>query len=318
MKSLKNKYTSKTAVLIYGGPSCIDLLDRLSEIDRKKHVIFLDSKALTPDYFKNSPEPDFYLLPYPEKAKDNSLQNLVYQSLKVRVPIKNFIKKEYYPMVDEIVEKEEFYFIKWNPAKGPHKRIRYREDLYLKDSPMELLLNYNSTKIITIKEAFKREFPNIHLNNQFFYFEFNVEPPVVGDYLNYINPTEDGSRVLVNHNSYSNSAAACHFPLLNYMGFKDLCFIGYDMSQLGILEYNGLDTFKSFFHYRTFLFLIRHAIRHGNVRTNLHPYLRNRNEFIDLEKFIDLSDLNMKRVIGKKSLSGKVKNMPLTDFNELL
>ena len=41
-----------------------------------------------------------------EKAKDNSLQNLAYQSLKVNVPIKPFVKREFHGVIEEVLSNE--------------------------------------------------------------------------------------------------------------------------------------------------------------------------------------------------------------------
>ena len=110
MKSIKDNYQNKSALLISGGPSALELLPKLKYINRDKFTIFLESKALTPYFVSCATEPDFYLLPHPEKAKDNSLQNLAYQSLKVNIPIKSFVKKEFHTQLDEILTKKDNYF----------------------------------------------------------------------------------------------------------------------------------------------------------------------------------------------------------------
>jgi len=316
MRSLKNKYKTKNAVLIFGGPSCLKMLDKLHGINRDRNVIFLETKALTPLYFNTGPEPDFFFLPYPEKAKDNSLQNMVYQSLKVNVPIKYFIKSKYHSEADTIINQQEEIFEEWNPKKGPHKRIRHKADIYLKDSPMELLLKYNKTSIITIQDSFTREFPNIVPNNRFHFFKFN-QNQTPKEYTYYINPTETGTEVVVNQNSYTNSASICFFPLLHFMGFRNLYFIGFDMSVLGILEYNCLKTFKSVLHYRLFSFLIRNAIRHGNYKINLHPFLRPRSEFYDIEDLLNHSSSTITRIKADNKYVGKIKGMKSVELDEL-
>ena len=95
MKSIKDNYQNKSALLISGGPSSIELSPKLKYINRDKFTIFLESKALTPYFVSCGTEPDFICFLIQRKQKDNSLQNLVYQSLKVNIPIKPFVKKNF-------------------------------------------------------------------------------------------------------------------------------------------------------------------------------------------------------------------------------
>ena len=317
MKSIKDKYQNKSALLISGGPSALGVLPKLKYINRDKFTIFLESKALTPYFASCATEPDFYLLPHPEKAKDNSLQNLVYQSLKVNIPIKPFVKKEFHSQLNEILIKKDDYFETWNPKKGVHKKIKHKKNLFFKDSPMDLIRDLPNIKILTIRDSFEREFPDIKLSNKFHYFKFNQEP-IDKSYLNYINPTEKNDEVYINANSFTNAAAISTFPILKYLGFSDVYFLGFDMNSLGTLEYNGLKTFKSQFHYLLFMILIRKAIRHGaNIKLNFPFHLRTKQEFTDLEEFIDKTHFKLFRIEGDSKKIGKVQSMNKVTIEEL-
>ena len=95
MLSLKNLHLGKDAILISGGPSALGLIKKLKFIDREKFIIFLESKALTGYYVNNGIIPDYYLLPYPEKSKDNTLHNFIYQSMKIGLEVKYFLKEKF-------------------------------------------------------------------------------------------------------------------------------------------------------------------------------------------------------------------------------
>ena len=135
--------------------------------------------------------------------------------------------------------------------RGIQKRCTRRSNtkkISFKDSPMDLIRGLPNIKILTIRDSFEREFPDIKLSNKFFYFKFNYES-IEKSYLNYINPIEKNDEVYINTNSYTNAAAISTFSILKYLGFSDIYFLGFDMNLLGTFEYNGLKTFKSQFHY---------------------------------------------------------------------
>ena len=182
---------------------------------------------------------------------------------------------------------------------------------------MDLIRGLPNIKILTIRDSFEREFPDIKLSNKFFYFKFNYES-MKKSYLNYINPIEKNDEVYINANSYTNAAAISTFPILKYLGFSDIYFLGFDMNLLGTFEYNGLKTFKSQFHYLLFMTLIRKAIRHGaNVKLNFPFHLRTKQEFTDLEVFIEKTHFKLLRIEGDSMKIGKVENMNKVAIEEL-
>ena len=90
------------------------------------------------------------------------------------------------------------------------------------------------------------------------------------------------------------------------------------MNSLGTLEYNGLKTFKSQFHYLLFMILIRKAIRHGaNIKLNFPFHLRTKQEFTDLEEFIDKTHFKLFRIEGDSKKIGKVQSMNKVTIDEL-
>jgi hypothetical protein len=59
-----------------------------------------------------------------------------------------------------------------------------------------------------------------------------------------------------------NSAVISLFPILRYMGFDRVCFVGMDMSLLGSLEYSALSTFKSMGNFQQFFNNARRTYSH--------------------------------------------------------
>ena len=70
----------------------------------------------------------------------------------------------------------------------------------------------------------------------------------------YINIQEKGDLCLVNSNTYTNSAAISTYPILKYMGIKDIFLFGFDGTMNGVFENNSYSLFKSQFHF----YLFRH------------------------------------------------------------
>ncbi len=318
MINLKNKHKGKDALLISGGPSALESIHELHKINRDRIKIFLEAKALTPLYQEKGVEPDYYLLPYPEKSKDNTLQNLILQAMKVDVPVKPFFRKKFHFVIDELTKNKSKFFIPWNPKKGPHKNLKHRPNIYFKDSPYDLIRKYDNMKIITDKDAFKNEYPDSEIKNEMHYFRFD-DYKVDKSYENYINPIERNDEIFINTKSFTNTAAISTFPIINYMGIKRIFFLGYDMNMMGTFEYNATSIFKSSFHHALFIFLIRHAIRYFINPLEFQPlHLRPKKEFIDLENFIEITHLSMQRINGKKRKVGQIKNFESILFEDIL
>lgn len=296
MISLKNKYLNKSALLISGGPSAVNLLPELKSLDRERFIVFLESKALTKSYVRHGVEPDFYLLPYPEKSKDNYFGNIVYQSLKVDVPIKRFIKTKYHDEVDYIIQRKDVLFEPWS-NKSLSKKYKYKKNTFLKDSPFSLISSFPNMKIITRKASFEDHFSGYKFQNKFHYFYFNQEEKQQS-FINYINIHEMEDKCYINQNSFTNSAAISTFPIIKYLGLKDVYLLGFDGTMLGVFEYNADKIFKSKLHFYLFLFLCRHAFSH-NYKINIPMYLRPKNDLTDFDLLLDEFEFNVYRIIDR-------------------
>jgi len=319
MKRLKNLHEKKDAVLISGGPSAISLLPKLKLLNKNRFVTFLESKALTHQFLQSEIIPDYFLLPHPEKAKDNSFQNFVYQSIKVNVPIKFFLKNEFHSEVNIILENKEKYFESWNPIKGPHKKIRYRDHIFLKDSPFDLLNKIPETKIITEKQNFINFYGNMKvsaLKNEFYYIKFN-DKVAAKSFSNYINLSEKDGDAFVNQNAFTNTAAISTFPIMKYMGINNIYLIGFDGTMFGTFENNADKLFKSRLHFYAFIFLCRRAFSH-NFSVNYPIYLRPKSDLFDVDELLEMLDFEIFRLKGSHYETAEFMNMKEISVSELL
>ena len=89
----KNFYSEKNAIVFLGGTSIARYLNKLDNINKDKNVIFIESKLISEVLIKNNLDPDYIICPFPDKLKDNYLQNIIFRSLKAKVNIKFFYKE---------------------------------------------------------------------------------------------------------------------------------------------------------------------------------------------------------------------------------
>src|SRR5439155_22060972 len=132
---------------IVGGPSLVEQKFDFSALKRKGYVVFLEAKALTPGFLESGVEPDFYLMPFPSKCKDNALQAFVIRGQFAEVNTTPFLKSRWRPVARYLRANFEEYFEQGRVHKGAHKRFKYRPDVYLPDSPFELLQKLPNTRI---------------------------------------------------------------------------------------------------------------------------------------------------------------------------
>ena len=106
----------------------------------------------------------------------------------------------------------------------------------------------------------------------------------------YYNPDDSGTRVTLRNVQFVNSAAIGLYPLLSYMGFKEVFFFGMDMSMLGSFEYAAPYSFKTMLHFRGYFWRTQHVFNANYVR-NPHYYLRPPYEFENIKELPeDLAD----------------------------
>lgn len=253
MIRLRNAHRGERAAVVFGGPSLIATGFDFGGLRNRGFVTFLETKALTPRFLQAGAPPDYFLMFFPEKAKDNGLQHWVYRSLLTGHRLDWLLKPAFRATALEIRRRFDEYFEPWRPHRGVHKRFRWRPSVYLRDSPYELLQQAPESRIIVNRSLVAHYFPQFGYGDRAFYFDQTPEEPTF-DLDKYFNPLErDGMVILRCANTFMNSAAIALYPVLHYMGFKEAYFLGMDMSILGSLEYAAPYTFRSMVHFWWFL-----------------------------------------------------------------
>lgn len=295
MHRLKNKYQNKRALVIFGGPSLIEQQFDFKKIKSKDYITFLDTKALTPYLLNAGFKPDFYLMPFPEKSKDNGLQQSIYRSFLAQSNIRLLLKKKYHSEYFNLKNNFDNYFESWRPHRGAHKRYKWKKDVYLKDSPFDLLKNIPDAKIIANRSLLKEYFSEFIYNNQIYFFDFMDEGAKSFNFEQYFNPIEKKGEVLFQSVNFLNSAAIVLYPILHFMGFRDIYFLGMDMTMLGTLEYSAPYIFKSMLHYRWFFYKSKQAFNSA-YKVNKPYYYRPQSEFEDSAKIFSYKNIKFKRI----------------------
>ena len=250
MHRLKNEFQGERAVIIFGGPSIIENHLDLSLLDKHRYAIFLESKALTPYFLDFGIEPHFFLMFYPEKCKSNSFQMVIFQSFLANIDLRPLIRDDLRPELDHMKNHFDDYFEVWKP-KMPHKRYRWKPDVYLKNSPFDLLSKLKHTSLITYVAPFRQYVTRFEFDNPLYMYDHEL---ATGSFSldAYYRPVVDDGCLKVADSRFTNSAAIALYPILNYLGFSKVYFIGMDMSMLGSMEYASLYTFKSLHHFGLF------------------------------------------------------------------
>src|SRR6516164_4204189 len=102
MLRLKNAHRGERAAVIFGGPSLLAHGFDFGRLRDRGFVTFLETKALTPAFLQSGLEPDYFMLAFPEKAKDNTLQHFVFRSFLAERRIDRFLKAEHRVVIDEM------------------------------------------------------------------------------------------------------------------------------------------------------------------------------------------------------------------------
>ena len=316
MKRLKDTYSGRDALVILGGPSVIENRVPLDRVDRKHVTVFLESKALTPYFVKAALTPDFYIMFYLEKCKSNAFQHVVFQSFLADIDLTDLIREEFQDEVRYMKENFEAFFEDFRPERGVHKRFRYKTEIRLRNSPLELLSRFPETACLALEDnfqAYKVSFP--HPNPV---YTCGILP-AAGDFdlQEYYTLDESGAIPRVKDYRFLNSAAIALFPVLNYMGFHTVFFLGMDMSMLGSMEYAACYTFKSMAHYRRFFKKAQRAFS-GNFKANKRLFMRPPHEFSALEKILKYRGMNFVNIYEPFEYSLPVDGIPNISFKEFL
>jgi hypothetical protein len=253
MIRLKGAYRGERAAVIFGGPSLLAHGFDFARLRERGFVTFLETKALTPRFVAAGLVPDYFLMLFPEKSKDNALQHFVYRSFLAEYRIDSFLRPAYRPVVAEMRAAFNDNFEFWRPHRGPHKKYRWRPGVYLRDSPYDLLPRIAGSRLIVNRQLAEHYFPGCRYSDRSYYFGTRLGEPAF-DIDKYFNPVEeDGIPNVRCADTFSNSAAISLYPLLHYLGFRDVYFLGMDMSIVGSFEYSAPFTFQSMAHYWWFL-----------------------------------------------------------------
>jgi hypothetical protein len=310
---MKNFYKCKNAIVILGGTSIKKYLSVLRNINKEENVIFAETKCISKKLYENQIFPDFIICPFSNKLKDNYFQNIIYRSFLRKVNIKFFIKKKFFHEVDYLKLKFDEIYEVWRPHKGINKNLKYKNNIYLKNSPFENLDFFPDSKIILNKSDYLENFPDIKLNNQIINLKFiKIERDF--NQKDYFDIDYSDNAFYLKESNFLNSQAICHFPILNYLGFKKIFFLGMDMNFFGSYAYDFKEIFKSTYHLYLYLFIIRKTLN-GNFKMNFPIYLRPKEEFNNLEMIIP-SENNFYRVVDKSNYVKvpKLNEISIKDF----
>lgn len=297
MRRLKNIHRGDRATVILGGPSLVDQQFDLARLRSKNHVLFLESKALTPGFLASGLTPDYFLMLFPEKCSSNGFHNFVFRSFLAGYELDWLVRPEFRPVIRSMRDRFDEYFMPGNVQRGPHKRYRWRTDIELDKSPNQLLAHLPKTKVLANRDLLRTYFPNFQHPNERYEFrqlEGHGEPFTTERY--YAVEERDGD-VFVRDFGFLNSAAIALYPLLKYMGFRTAYFLGMDMSMLGTMEYAAPFTFKSMLHYRWFFHSTKHVFNAAYV-PNRPWYIRPQSEFEDLQALVDPAHIDLIRVFN--------------------
>lgn len=296
MRRLKDAYRGERAAVILGGPSLIERQFDFGRLRSKNFVLFLESKALTPRFLETGLVPDYFLMLSPDKCLSNGFHNWVFRAFLAGFRLDGLVNPELVPIVREMRERFDELFEPGNAKRGAHKRYRWRSGVQLKDSPCELLGKLPTTRILAERTLLNKFCPNLAWANERYLYDQRIEPePFTLD--NYYGVMEEDDRVIVRNCSFLNSAAIALYPLLRYMGFRTVYFLGMDMSMLGSMEYGAPYTFKSMLHYRWYFWRTRHVFN-ASYRPNRPWYIRPQSEFEALKSLIDPGRIDLVRVFA--------------------
>lgn len=316
MIRLKDAHRGQRALVVFGGPSLIAQGFDFGRLNNLGFVTFLESKALTPHLLRSGFVPDYYLMLFPEKSKDNTLQHFVFRSFLARYRIDGLLAKPFRHVAEEMRARFDECFESWWPNR-PHKRLRWRPDVYLPDSPYDLLRRLPTTRVIVDRELVDEYFPNFAYAGQAYYFAKAPGEPVF-DIEKYYDPLDADGMVRVRCcDAFLNSAAIALYPLLRYLGFQEVYCLGMDMSILGSLEYAALYTFRSMAHYWWFLRRNGRAFS-GNYIRNGWLFDRPQNEFDALRMLWNEGPIAFTRVYDPWRWAAPVDGVRVMSVAQLL
>ncbi|MBF0355144.1 MAG: hypothetical protein HQL43_07915 [Alphaproteobacteria bacterium] len=257
MQRLEGFHKGDRALVFMGGPSVLKKRVDISRLAGKGFTVFLESKALTERFLDWGLPVDYYLMFYPDKAKSNSFQMVVLQALLSKLDLKPLVHPERHAQIDYMLSHLDSYL---SPGKQniTHKRLMWNADVFLPGSPFELLPKLQQARLIAYQPALKTAVSKQIFEQEMHTFDTDESP---GDLSleGYYKPLIKDGRLVLQSSRLTNSAAIALYPLLKFMGFSKVYFLGSDMSMLGTMEHAAPFTFLSMSDYRQFFDRARRA-----------------------------------------------------------
>lgn len=318
MIRLKGAYRGERAAVIFGGPSLLAHGFDFGRLRDRGFVTFLETKALTPRFLDTGLVPDYFLMLFPEKAKDNALQHFVYRSFLAEFRIDPLLRRAYRHVIADMRTHFDDHFEFWRPHRGPHKRYRWRPHVYLRDSPYDLIGRIPTSRLIVNRRLREHYFPDCQFADRSCYFG-GMPGERVFDVDKYFNPIEqDGIPHVRCADGFSNSAAIALYPLLHYMGFREAYFLGMDMSNIGSFEYSAPYTFRSMAHYWWFLHR-NERVFNGNPKVFKHGWLfsRPKPEFVAVQTLWSQSPVTFTQVYEPWRWAWPIDGIRTVTYNQL-
>ncbi len=348
MIELENKHQGQNAIVIMGGPSILENGYDLSLLNNCSGIIFLESKALTPRFLEYGIKPDYYMMFYPEKSRTNTLQQQFLQAISCGFELSRCLKKEYVEEWVDFKDRFDQYADIWR-FSYPHKRFRIKKDVVLLNSPLSLLEKLPNMNLITYDKAYEADGFNINrLPNRV--YEYTHDEKLTDSFDSYFNPKVVNGKLAIPNIGRVNSAAIALYPLLNYMGFKKVFFIGMDMSYLGALEFSSFYTFKSMHHFGrffnnarpTFSYRFPRGTKNGighfifsliknkydmtkifedlsyDIRGLNGRFLREKNQYQDCEKLFNYNDIEFNNIFQPFKYAKPIPGINNISFNQFI
>ncbi len=293
---LKGAHRGERAAVIMGGTSLVAQPFDFARLRSQGFVTFLESKALTPGFLASGLVPDYFLMLSPDKCLNNAFHNWVFRAFCAGFSIDGLVKPEFLPVVQDMRARFDELFEAGSIARGAHKRYRWRTGVEMQDSPSDLLRALPATRILAERTLLEKCYPNRHWGNTCYVYDQQGEAEPF-DRQRYYDVIEEDGRVRLRTSQFQNSAAIALYPLLHFLGFRSVYFLGMDMSMLGSMEYGAPYTFKSMLHFRWYFSRTRHVFN-ANYRPNRPWYLRPQSEFEALQALRDPERIDLVRVFA--------------------
>ncbi|MBF0166104.1 MAG: hypothetical protein HQL45_00625 [Alphaproteobacteria bacterium] len=257
MHRLEGSHKGDRALVFMGGPSLLENQVDISRLAGMGFTVFLESKALTERFLDWGLPVDYYLMFYPDKAKSTSFQMVVLQALLSKLDLKPLVRPERHAQIDYMLSRLDSYFSA-GKQNITHKRLKWNADVFLPGSPFELLPNLKQARLIAYRPALETAVDKQSFSQEMHTFDTDDSP---SDFSleNYYKPLIRDGRLVLQSSRLTNSAAIALYPLLKFMGFSKVYFLGSDMSMLGTMEHAAPFTFLSMTTYRQFFERARRA-----------------------------------------------------------